>query len=157
MTRAEPETLNIASRRGYSAPTSLGMSRGIPGYPSGSPRGSAGEAGPMPPRPLHTRHPDGSVTWSHLSPRQAARTHQEFVDGAGALPAFANRPDHERLAAPHVAGGEQLGNRRAVVGRVGADIAARIELDTGLLDHAEPARPQEAHCQQDEIRLQREG
>ncbi len=32
--------------------TSLGRSRGIPGYPGGSPRGSAGEAGPMPPRPL---------------------------------------------------------------------------------------------------------
>ncbi len=32
--------------------TSLGMSRGIPGYPCGRPRGSAGEAGPMPPRPL---------------------------------------------------------------------------------------------------------
>jgi hypothetical protein len=32
--------------------TSLGMSRGIPGYPSGLPRGSAGEAGPVPPRPL---------------------------------------------------------------------------------------------------------
>ena len=32
--------------------TSLGMSRGIPGYPGGLPRGSAGEAGPVPPRPL---------------------------------------------------------------------------------------------------------
>jgi len=29
------------------------MSRGIPGYPGGLPRGSAGEAGPVPPRPLH--------------------------------------------------------------------------------------------------------
>ena len=28
------------------------MSRGIPGYPGGLPRGSAGEAGPVPPRPL---------------------------------------------------------------------------------------------------------
>jgi hypothetical protein len=52
MTRAELETLNILGRRGYTASTSLGMSRGIPGYPGGSPRGSAGEAGPMPPRPL---------------------------------------------------------------------------------------------------------
>ena len=31
------------------------MSRGIPGYPGGLPRGSAGEAGPVPPRPLHPR------------------------------------------------------------------------------------------------------
>ncbi len=29
------------------------MSRGIPGHPGGLPRGSAGEAGPVPPRPLH--------------------------------------------------------------------------------------------------------
>ncbi len=28
------------------------MSRGIPGYSGGLPRGSAGEAGPVPPRPL---------------------------------------------------------------------------------------------------------
>jgi hypothetical protein len=35
--------------------TSLGMSRGIPGYPGGLPRGSAGEAGPVPPRPLPPR------------------------------------------------------------------------------------------------------
>jgi hypothetical protein len=35
--------------------TSLGTSRGTPGYPGGSPKGSAGEAGPMPPRPLRTR------------------------------------------------------------------------------------------------------
>jgi len=33
------------------------MSRGIPGYPGGLPRGSAGEAGPVPPRPLHPRGP----------------------------------------------------------------------------------------------------
>jgi hypothetical protein len=32
--------------------TSLGMSRGIPGLPGGLPRGSAREAGPVPPRPL---------------------------------------------------------------------------------------------------------
>ena len=35
--------------------TSLGTSRGIPGYPGGLPRGSAGEAGPVPPRPLRVR------------------------------------------------------------------------------------------------------
>jgi hypothetical protein len=38
-------------------PTSLGMSRGIPGYPGGSPRGSAEEAGPVPPRPLRAQPP----------------------------------------------------------------------------------------------------
>jgi hypothetical protein len=39
----------------FSVNTSLGMSRGIPGYPGGLPRGSAGEAGPVPPRPLPSR------------------------------------------------------------------------------------------------------
>ena len=43
------------------------MSRGIPGYPGGLPRGSAGEAGPVPPRPLPS--PDlhktgGCCKWS---------------------------------------------------------------------------------------------
>ena len=42
-----------ATKRDYiGVDTSLGMSRGIPGYPGGLPRGSAGEAGPVPPRPL---------------------------------------------------------------------------------------------------------
>jgi (1->4)-alpha-D-glucan 1-alpha-D-glucosylmutase len=45
-----------AAKRDYiSVDTSLGMSRGIPGYPGGLPRGSAGEAGPVPPRPLPSR------------------------------------------------------------------------------------------------------
>ena len=44
------------------------------------------------------------------SARQEARSHQEFVDRAGALPALADRPDDQRLAAPHVAGGKDLWN-----------------------------------------------
>jgi hypothetical protein len=47
--------------------TSLGMSRGIPGYPGGLPRGSAGEAGPVPPRPLPSpdlRKTGGCCKWS---------------------------------------------------------------------------------------------
>jgi (1->4)-alpha-D-glucan 1-alpha-D-glucosylmutase len=43
---------NALKRDYISINTSLGMSRGIPGYPGGLPRGSAGEAGPVPPRPL---------------------------------------------------------------------------------------------------------
>ena len=34
----------------------------------------------------------------------------------GALAAFAYRPDHQRLAAAHVAGGEHTGNARHVIG-----------------------------------------
>jgi hypothetical protein len=89
-----------------------------------------------------------------FSPRQEACTHQEFVDGAGALPAFADCPNDERLAPPHVAGGEEVGDRGVVVDRIGTDVPAGIEIDTGLLDHAGPARTEKAHRQQDEIRLQ---
>ena len=55
---ADPESESApdqahATKKDYiSGDTSLGMSRGIPGYPGGLPRGSAGEAGPVPPRPL---------------------------------------------------------------------------------------------------------
>src|SRR6266542_5052839 len=82
------------------------------------------------------------------SARQEARPHQEFVDRAGALPAFADRPDDQRLAAPHVAGGEDRGYRGLIIERVGGDIAARVELDPGLVQHPRPARPEEPHRQQ---------
>ena len=36
-------------------------------------------------------------------------SHQELIDRARALAAFADRPDHQRLAAAHVAAGEDLG------------------------------------------------
>ncbi len=56
-----------AEQTGYSrAITSLGMSRGIPGYPGGPPRGSAGEAGPVPPRPLASL-PRSSLSVQHLA------------------------------------------------------------------------------------------
>src|SRR5438309_3654527 len=89
-----------------------------------------------------------------LSPRQPTCTHQEFVDGTGTLAAFADRPDDERLTAPHIARGEDLGHRGAVVERVGANVAARVELYTGLLDHPGPAGAQKPRRQQDEISLQ---
>jgi hypothetical protein len=50
--------------------------------------------------------PNSVLYRSGWSPRQETRVRQEFVDRAGALPAFADRPDDERLAAPHVAGGK---------------------------------------------------
>ena len=45
--------------------------------------------------------------------RQLGRPHQELVHRARALPAFADRPHHQRLAAAHVAGGEHLGHEVA--------------------------------------------
>src|SRR5262245_57932883 len=107
----------------------------------------------MPPRPLRFARPWTGKRAMRRSARQKARTHQELVDRAGALPPFTDRPDDQRLAAPHVAGGEEFGDRGPVVDRVGADIAAGVELDTGLLDHAGPARPEKAHRQEDEIGL----
>ena len=62
-----------------------------------------------------------------LSARQRRRSHQELVDRVRALAAFADRPDDQRLAAPHVAGGKHLVDRRAIVVGVGAHIAALIE------------------------------
>src|SRR5215475_14842345 len=58
-------------------PICLGMSRGTPGYPGGSPRGSVGEAGPMPPRPLRLAGCRAEGL-SCRSARQKARAHQEF-------------------------------------------------------------------------------
>ena len=51
-----------------------------------------------------------------VSARQQRRAHQELIHRARALAAFADRPDHQRLAATHVAGGEYLGD----AGRVAA-------------------------------------
>src|ERR1700683_5334166 len=65
---------------------------------------------------------------------QRARSHQEFIDGAGALAAFADRPDHQRLASAHIARGEYFGLGSTIVHGVGFHIAAWVEGDPGLLD-----------------------
>jgi hypothetical protein len=49
--------------------------------------------------------------------------HQVLVDRAGGAPALGNRPDDERLAALHVAGGEDTADVRHPA-RVAADVAA---------------------------------
>jgi hypothetical protein len=58
--------------------------------------------------------------------RQIRRAHQKLADGAGAEAAFADRPDDERLAAAHVAGGEHVGPRGLIIRGVGPRIAARV-------------------------------
>src|SRR5690606_30613647 len=40
--------------------------------------------------------------WQRPLPRQVRRSHQALIDGAGALAAFADGPDDQRLAAAHV-------------------------------------------------------
>ena len=71
-----------ATKRDYiSVDTSLGMSRGIPGYPGGLPRGSAGEAGPVPPRPLPLAG----------SPAEDARTYYARATTGSELSIFAQK------------------------------------------------------------------
>src|SRR5581483_11299691 len=54
-------------------------------------------------------------------PRQVARSHEEFIDRAGRLTAFADRPDDKALAAAHVAAGEDVPEAGPVVVGVGGD------------------------------------
>src|SRR5215831_20049858 len=68
--------------------------------------------------------------------RQTCLPHQKFIDCVRALTAFANRPHHQRLAAPHVTGCEDLRARRLVGVGISLDVAALIELDAEVLDHA---------------------
>ncbi len=53
----------------------------------------------------------------------------------GGAAAFGDGPDDERLAAAHVARGENAGNGTAVIPFRG-DVAAGIELDAELLEHS---------------------
>src|SRR6188768_2608867 len=85
-------------------------------------------------------------------PRQVGLAHEEFVDGVRRLAAFADGPHHERLAAAHVAGGKHLRPRGAVVELVSLHVAALIEVELQVLNHALLHRMQEAHGEQNEIR-----
>ena len=57
------------------------------------------------------------------------------------------------MPAPHVAGGEHLVERGAIVLGIGLDVAARIERHAHRLDHAVVHRVGKTHCQQNEIGL----
>src|SRR5215470_11308942 len=102
----------------------------------------------------------GSVVSAMISPyhppnlpRQRGRAHQKLVDRVRGLASFADRPDHQRLPAPHVAAGEHFRVRAAVGNRVGLDVAAWVELELECGDHALVHRMHEAHRQQHEIGL----
>ncbi len=77
----------------------------------------------------------GTIPPSAPSARQLALAHEELVDRARGLTAFADRPDHEALAAAHVAGGEDLVERGAIVAVRRLDVAARVRGDRELLHH----------------------
>ncbi len=65
----------------------------------------------------HHDRPSNAMGFTHptcchiddLLPRQYRNPHQEFIHSFRALAAFADRPYHQRLAAPYVAGCEYLG------------------------------------------------
>src|SRR5450830_1198016 len=81
--------------------------------------------------------------------------HQEFVHGAGALAAFADGPDHQRLAAADVAGSKNarlVGVIAAVAVRAGAGVAAAVPVDTEGVQHLLHGR-HEAHGQQHQVGL----
>src|SRR5579883_1046374 len=87
------------------------------------------------------------------SPRQVRAPHQELVDRAGALAALPDGPDDEGLAAPRVAGSEDLADGGGVVAVGRLDIAALVELDAERFDGALVDGMDEAHGEQHEIGL----
>src|ERR1700676_4040771 len=86
---------------------------------------------------------------------QAGAAHEEFVDAGGGLASFGNGPHDQRLPPPHVAGGENPGYRTHVVWG-GGDIAARLEVNVELFDHAFFYRTRETEREQHQIRFQDE-
>src|SRR5687767_12186786 len=83
--------------------------------------------------------------------RQLRTTHQEFIHRPRALPTFADRPHHERLTPAHVAGGEDLRERSAIVLGIRGDVASRIAADRKLLEEPGMHGPEKAHREQHEI------
>src|SRR5207244_2411303 len=89
--------------------------------------------------------------------RQLGEPHQELIDRARALAPLPNDPHDERLAAAHVARGEDLENRSGIaalpVGRR-LGVAARVLRDTERLEHGGHWRD-ESHREKNEVRGQR--
>src|SRR6266516_4805934 len=77
-----------------------------------------------------------AACWSEqLHVRQIRPAHQELSDAAGGLPALADGPDDQALAAAHVAGGEDAGDAAHVL-LVHFHFAAPVEPQPHLLDRA---------------------
>ena len=75
--------------------------------------------------------------------------------GSGGFAAFGDGPDDQRLAAAHVAGGEDAGDGGHVVG-VGSNVAAAVERHAQLLDGAVLRGSGEAHGEQDKVGVEGE-
>src|SRR5215470_13128206 len=86
---------------------------------------------------------------------QIAPAHQEAVDGMGSLPALANGPHHQALAAADIAGREQLWPRLdAIVALVGVEpleAPARHHAEAELLNDVALHRAGEAHGEEHQV------
>src|SRR5262249_51981165 len=102
---------------------------------------------PRPPREI----PFGGGWFRWASARQHGRSHQEFVDGMRGLAGLAYRPDHPRMAAPHIACGEHLWQRSLIRVSVCRYVAALIEGYVQCFEHPLVNRMNEAHGKQNQI------
>src|SRR5690606_25395778 len=75
------------------------------------------------------------VLFSRLS-GQGRCAHHVQIDGPRGLPALADGPDDQRLAAPHVAGGINSIDRGLVAEGICEEIAALVEPGAELVEHA---------------------
>src|SRR5439155_11260581 len=83
--------------------------------------------------------------------RELGGSHEKLIDCAGTLPAFPDRPHDERLSAPSVSGGENLGHRGLVGVGIGRDVTTGVELEPELGEHSSMHRMQVAHRKKHEI------
>src|SRR5439155_20917039 len=78
---------------------------------------------------------------------------EERVHGFGAVAALADGPDDERLAASHIAAGENAVATGPIIAHRCFDIALRRQRDTRTLERAFPSRTEKTHRQEDELGL----
>jgi len=71
-----------------------------------------------------------------IAARQAGSAHEIGIDAAGSLAPVGDTPDHERLSALAVAGGEDALHAGRERLRIHADVAATVQGDPKLLDDA---------------------
>src|SRR5262245_55080861 len=71
------------------------------------------------------------------------------------LAAFANGPDDERLPTSHVASGEDAGNARHLFSVCG-DVAALVDGDAEVIEHAVTFRTEETHREKHQILIDSE-
>src|SRR5574339_229386 len=86
---------------------------------------------------------------------QVGATHEVLVDEARSLAAFTDRPDDKRLPPSHVACRENARHAGHFLFVYG-DIAAFVDGNAKLIEHALAFGSQETHRQQHQIRIERE-